>query len=198
MASYTTVGGQTIPNVKVGWESYGTLSAAKDNVILITHPFGSNSHAAGKYASTDTSAGYWDAIIGSGKAIDTDRYYVISSDTLVNYHTYSKNVITTGPASKNPATGQPYGLDFPLVTIRDFVNVQKALLDSLGITSLHAVAGLSMGAMQAMEWGNAYPSMVKRVIPVAGHAYSDAIFLGLFDLMESFITMDPKWNNGDY
>nr|VFK65396.1 MAG: homoserine O-acetyltransferase [Candidatus Kentron sp. UNK]VFK71477.1 MAG: homoserine O-acetyltransferase [Candidatus Kentron sp. UNK] len=135
MASYTTVGGQTIPNVKVGWESYGTLNAAKDNVILITQYFAGNSHAAGKYASTDTSAGYWDAIIGPKKAIDTDKYYVISSDTLVNYQTYSKNVITTGPASKNPATGQPYGLDFPLVTIRDFVNVQKALLDSLGITS---------------------------------------------------------------
>nr|VFK36990.1 MAG: homoserine O-acetyltransferase [Candidatus Kentron sp. SD]VFK42000.1 MAG: homoserine O-acetyltransferase [Candidatus Kentron sp. SD]VFK78116.1 MAG: homoserine O-acetyltransferase [Candidatus Kentron sp. SD] len=201
MASYTTVGGKTIPNVKVGWESYGTRkdqSGRDKEVILITPHFSANSHAAGKYNKSDTEVGYWDAIIGSGKAIDTDKYYVISSDTLVSYHAYSDKVITTGPATKNPATNLPYGMDFPLVTVRDFVNVQKALLDSLGITSLHAVAGLSMGAMQAMEWGNAYPSMVKRVIAVAGHAYSDAIFLGLFDLMESFITMDPKWNNGNY
>nr|VFK36994.1 MAG: homoserine O-acetyltransferase [Candidatus Kentron sp. SD]VFK41991.1 MAG: homoserine O-acetyltransferase [Candidatus Kentron sp. SD]VFK78119.1 MAG: homoserine O-acetyltransferase [Candidatus Kentron sp. SD] len=198
MGSYTTVGGQTISNVKVGWESYGTLNAAKDNAILITHSFSSNSHAAGKYTKDDPSPGYWDAIIGSGKAIDTDKYYVLSSDTLVNLRPYLDNVITTGPASKNPATGQPYGLDFPLVTIRDFVKVQKALLDSLGITSLHAVAGLSMGGMQAMEWANAYPNMVKRIIPVVGHAYSDPTLVGLFHLMESFIKLDPKWKNGNY
>nr|VFK36989.1 MAG: homoserine O-acetyltransferase [Candidatus Kentron sp. SD]VFK42002.1 MAG: homoserine O-acetyltransferase [Candidatus Kentron sp. SD]VFK78115.1 MAG: homoserine O-acetyltransferase [Candidatus Kentron sp. SD] len=197
MASYTTVGGKTISNVKIGWESYGTLNAAKDNVILITHPFSSNSHAAGKYASTDTSSGYWDAIIGSGKAIDTDRYYVISSDTLVNLRPYLDNVITTGPATKGP-NGVEYGMNFPFVTIRDFVKVQKALLDSLGITSLHAVAGLSMGGKQAMEWGNAYPHMVKRIISVVSHAYSDPSLVGLFHLMESFIKLDPKWKNGNY
>nr|VFJ97961.1 MAG: homoserine O-acetyltransferase [Candidatus Kentron sp. LFY] len=201
MDSYTTVGGKTISNVKIGWESYGTRkdqSGRDKEVILITPHFSAYSHAAGRYTEEDTSPGYWDAIIGSGLAIDTDKYYVLSSDTLVSYHAYSGKVITTGPATNNPATNLPYGLEFPLVTVRDFVRVQKALLDSLGITSLHAVAGLSMGAMQAMEWGNAYPDMVKRVIAVAGHAYSDAIFVGLFDLMESFITMDPKWKNGNY
>nr|VFK60233.1 MAG: homoserine O-acetyltransferase [Candidatus Kentron sp. TC] len=198
MGSYTTVGGKTISNVKVGWESYGTLNAAKDNVILITHGFSSNSHAAGKYDPGDASPGYWDAIIGSGKAMDTDKYYVLSSDTLVNLNAFSDKVTTTGPATTNPATGLPYGMEFPLVTIRDFINVQKALLDSLGIESLHAVAGLSMGAIQAMEWGNAYPNMVKRIIPVAGHAQSDSYLVGFFDLVASFITLDPKWKNGNY
>nr|VFK40362.1 MAG: homoserine O-acetyltransferase [Candidatus Kentron sp. TC] len=198
MGSYTTVGGKTISNVKVGWESYGTLNAAKDNVILITQSFSSTSHAAGKYDPSDASPGYWDAIIGSGKAIDTDKYYVLSSDTLVNIHALSPKVTTTGPATTNPATGLPYGMEFPLVTIRDFINVQKALLDSLGIESLHAVAGLSMGAMQAMEWGNAYPNMVKRIIPVAGHAQSDSYLVEFCDLLGAFITSDPKWNNGNY
>nr|VFJ62715.1 MAG: homoserine O-acetyltransferase [Candidatus Kentron sp. FW] len=197
MKSYTTVGGETIPDVKIGWESYGRLNAARDNVILITPFFSATSHAAGKYEG-DSEIGYWDAIIGSGKAIDTDKYYVISTDTLVSYHVYSDKVITTGPATINPATELPYGLEFPLVTIRDFVRVQKALLDSLGIRSLHAVAGLSMGAMQAMEWGNAYPNMVKRIIAAAGHGYSDPIFLGFFDLMARFITLDPKWKEGKY
>nr|VFJ78487.1 MAG: homoserine O-acetyltransferase [Candidatus Kentron sp. FW] len=200
MKSYTTVGGETIPDVKIGWESYGRLNAARDNVILITQYFAGTSHAAGRYAPGE-SPGYWDAIIGSGKAIDTDKYYVISSDTLVNLHALphpDNKVITTGPATKNPATKLPYGLDFPLVTIRDFINVQKALLDSLGIRSLHAVAGLSMGAMQAMEWGNAYPHMVKRIIAVAGHGYSDPILVEFFDLMGLFITLDPKWKNGNY
>nr|VFK10597.1 MAG: homoserine O-acetyltransferase [Candidatus Kentron sp. LPFa]VFK27170.1 MAG: homoserine O-acetyltransferase [Candidatus Kentron sp. LPFa] len=199
MGSYTTVGGKTIPDVRIGWESYGTLNAAKDNVILIPPSFSSTSHAAGKYASTDASSGYWDAIIGSGKAIDTDKYYVISTDTLLNIHALNSKVTTTGPATKNPrGTGTEYGMNFPLITMRDFVNVQKALLDSQGITSLHAVAGLSMGAMQSMEWGNAYPNMVKRIIPVAGHAYSDAHLVGFFDLLAAFIKLDPKWKNGNY
>nr|VFK20408.1 MAG: homoserine O-acetyltransferase [Candidatus Kentron sp. LFY] len=201
MDRYDTVGGKPIFDVKIGWESYGTLNAAKDNVILITQSFSSTSHAAGRYSSSDTSRGYWDAIIGAKKAIDTDKYYVLSSDTLVNLHALphpNNKVITTGPASIDPGTKQKYGMTFPLVTIRDFVRVQKALLDHLGITSLHAVAGLSMGAMQAMEWGNAYPDMVKRIIPVAGHGQSDSYLVGLFDSLASFITLDPKWNKGNY
>nr|VFK65399.1 MAG: homoserine O-acetyltransferase [Candidatus Kentron sp. UNK]VFK71479.1 MAG: homoserine O-acetyltransferase [Candidatus Kentron sp. UNK] len=209
MASYTTVGGQTIPNVKVGWESYGTLNAAKDNVILIPHSFSYTSHAAGKYTKDDPSPGYWDAIIGSGKAINTDKYYVISSDTLINLHAISdpnapnppganNKVITTGPASTNPGTGQPYGMDFPFITVRDMVNVQKALLDSLGIKSLHAVAGLSLGAMQTVEWSYAYPDMVKRAIPVSGHGQSDAYLVGILDLAIRFIKLDPKWKGGKY
>ena len=130
--------GVTLSQVDVGWESYGTLNKAKDNVVLITHYFSGTSHAAGKYKADDALAGYWDALIGPGKAIDTNKYFVISSDTLVNANWHDPNVITTGPASTNPATGKPYGLDFPVVTITDFVEVQKRLLDSLGINKLHA------------------------------------------------------------
>ena len=122
-----------IPQVRVGWESYGTLNEAKDNAILVTHFFSANSHAAGRYHADDPDPGYWDAIIGPGKPLDTDRYFVLSSDTLVNLNAKDPNMVTTGPASIDPGTGRPYGMSFPVVTIRDFVNVQKALLDSLGI-----------------------------------------------------------------
>src|SRR5213594_112020 len=166
MPQYQTVAGRTIKNVRVGYETYGTLNAARDNVVLVCHFFSGTSHAAGKYNPSDAAPGYWDAIIGSGKPLDTDRYFVVSSDTLVNLNVKDPNTITTGPASIDPDTGKAYGMTFPIVTIRDFVNVQKALLDSLGITRLRAVAGASMGALQALEWAAAYPDMVERVIPV--------------------------------
>ena len=133
MPSYTTAGGQTIKDVKVGWESYGQLNAAGDNAIMVPHFFSGNSHAAGKYKEADAAPGYWDAIIGPGKAIDTNRFFVVSVDTLVNINTKDPNTTTTGPASINPDTGKPYGMSFPIVTFRDFVNVQKAVLDSLGV-----------------------------------------------------------------
>ncbi|MEO1199027.1 MAG: homoserine O-acetyltransferase [Pseudomonadota bacterium] len=198
MGAYTTVGGETIADVKVGWEAYGELNEARDNVILITHFFSGNSHAAGKYAEDDAAPGYWDAIIGPGKAIDTDRFYVISSDTLVNLNTGNPNVATTGPASVNPDTGEPYGMDFPIVTIRDFIEVQKALLDSLGIDGLHAVMGASMGALQAYEWAASYPEMVERVIPVIGSGWADGNLIAWLNIWAAPITLDPNWNEGDY
>ncbi|MDZ7789783.1 MAG: hypothetical protein U5L08_04670 [Xanthomonadales bacterium] len=148
---FTTFGGETIPEVRVGWEAYGELNETRDNAILITHYFSGTSHAAGRYDPDDPEPGYWNAIIGPGKAIDTDRYYVISVDTLVNANVHDPHVITTGPASINPQTGEPWGLDFPVVTIRDFVEVQRRLLDSLDIDRLHAVIGASMGSMQALD-----------------------------------------------
>ncbi len=150
----------------MGWEAYGTLNADKSNVILITHFFSGTSHAAGKYKESDAAPGYWDAIIGPGKPLDTSKYYILSSDTLVNLNAGDPNVVTTGPATPAPDTGKPYGVSFPVVSIRDFVNVQKALLDSLGITRLHAVMGPSMGALQAYEWATGYPEVVQRVVPV--------------------------------
>jgi homoserine O-acetyltransferase/O-succinyltransferase len=198
MPSYTTQNGGTIKNVKVGYESYGTLNATRDNVVLITHFFSGNSHAAGKYAASDAAPGYWDAIIGAGKPIDTDRYFVISSDTLVNLNTKDGKTVTTGPATVNPDTGKPYGMAFPIVTIRDFVNVQKALLDSLGIKKLHAVAGASMGALQAFEWAAAYPDMVPRLIPVIGAAELNAFGIEWANVWAAPIRLDPRWNNGDY
>jgi homoserine O-acetyltransferase len=198
LPSYTTVGGQTIRNVRVGYETYGTLNADRSNVVLICHFYSGNSHAAGKYQATDAAPGYWDAIIGAGKPVDTDRYFVVSSDTLVNLNVKDPNTVTTGPASINPDTGKPYGMTFPIVTIRDFVNVQKALLESLGITRLHAVMGASMGALQSFEWAAAFPDRVERIIPVIPAAEADAFLVGWLNIWSSPILLDPRWNKGDY
>lgn len=196
--NFKTFGGEVIPEVRVGWEAYGELNENKDNVILITHFFSGNSHAAGRYHEDDPLPGYWDAIIGPGKAIDTNRFYVISSDTLVNQEPHNPNVITTGPASINPATGEPYGLDFPVVTMRDFVNVQKLLLESLGIERLHAVVGPSMGSLQALEWAVAYPDSVDRMISVIGMAESDPWTIATLQQWANPILSDPHWNQGNY
>lgn len=198
LEEYVTQGGDTVAPVRVGWEAYGTLNDAKDNVILITHFFSGTSHAAGRYSDEDATAGYWDAIIGPGKPLDTDRYYVIASDTLVNLNVHDPQVTTTGPATPDPATGEPWGLDFPVVTIRDFVEVQRALLDSLGIERLHAVMGASMGALQAFEWASHYPERVERLIPVIGGGVADPWLIATLGAWAAPIRLDANWNGGDY
>lgn len=198
LSNFQTQNQQTISKVRVGWEAYGTLNADKSNVILITHYFSGTSHAAGKYQADDAAPGYWDAIIGPGKAIDTNKFYVISSDTLVNANVKDPHVITTGPATMDPATGKPYGLTFPVVTIRDFVEVQKALLDSLGIQQLYAVIGPSMGSFQAIEWATVYPDRVQRLVPVIGTAYIDAWTAVRLERWAQPIKQDPHWHQGDY
>ncbi len=198
MPSYTTVGGATIPNVRVGWESYGRLNAARDNVVIVPHFFSGNSNAAGRYRADQAAPGYWDGIIGPGKAIDTDRYFVISVDSLANLNTRDNVTVTTGPATIEPGTNRPYGMRFPIVTIRDFVNVQKALLDSLGVASVHAAVGASMGAFQALEWAAAYPDFVKRVVPVIGVAESDAYTIARLGMWAQPILLDPNFKNGDW
>lgn len=198
LPAYTTVAGETIKNVKIGWEAAGTLNADKSNAILITHFYSGTSHAFGKYAASDTLPGYWDAIIGPGKAIDTNKYYVLSSDTLVNLNANMPNVVTTGPASIDPATGKPYGMSFPVVSIRDFVRVQKALIDSLGIKKLRAVMGASMGGLQAYEWAQSYPDSVERIVAVIAAASAEPYLIAWFDLWGQPIRLDPKWNGGDY
>jgi len=198
MPSYTTFGGKAIKDVKVGWESYGTLNAAKDNVIIVPHFFTGNSHAAGKYKAEDAAAGYWDYLIGPGKPIDTGKYFVVSVDSLVNLNTKDPNTTTTGPASTNPETGKPYGMSFPIVTIRDFVNVQKALLDSLGVRKVHAAVGASMGAFQSLEWAAAYPDFVERVVPVIGIGELNSFGVERLNLWAAPILLDPNWNNGEY
>ncbi|NIC07977.1 E22 family MetX-like putative esterase [Billgrantia bachuensis] len=198
MEEYTTVGGETIAPVRIGWEAYGELNEEKDNVILITHFFSGTSHAAGRYAEDDAAPGYWDAIIGPGKPLDTDEYYIIASDTLVNLNAHAPNVTTTGPATTNPESGEPWGTDFPLVNIRDFVEVQKALLESQGIERLHAVMGASMGALQAYEWASAYPERVERLIPVIGGGVTDPWLLATLSAWAAPIRLDANWNEGDY
>lgn len=189
--------GESIAEINVGWQSYGELNDAKDNAILITHFFSGNSHVAGRYEE-DGALGYWDAIVGPGKAIDTDRYFVISVDTLVNQEPFNPMVTTTGPASTNPETGEPYALDFPVTTIRDFVNVQKALLDDLGIERLHAVVGASMGSLQAIDWAAAYPDRVERMVSVIGMAQADPWTVLSLQQWAEPILADPNWQQGDY
>jgi homoserine O-acetyltransferase len=194
---YRTRGGGVIPNVRIGYQTAGRLNDRGDNAVLVTHFFSGNSHAFGRYAEGQP-AGYWDAIIGPGKAIDTDRYFVISSDTLVNLNVRDGRTVTTGPASVNPATGRPWGMEFPVVSMRDFIEVQKRLLDSLGVRRLALVAGASMGALQAIEWAAAYPEMVERVMPVIGTGEVDPWMIAWLDIWESPIRLDPNWREGDY
>lgn len=195
---FETYSGKIIKNVQLGWESYGTLNKEKSNAILITHYFTGSSHAAGKYHKSDIEPGYWDSIIGPDKAIDTNRFFVISVDTLVNINAFDSNVITTGPASINPDTNKHYGLTFPVVTMRDFVNSQKSVLDSLGIEKLYAVAGPSMGSMQAIEWASAYPEKVERLISVIGSGSIDAWTSAYLQQWTMPIKMDRNFNGGNY
>ncbi|WP_233079624.1 E22 family MetX-like putative esterase [Rheinheimera soli] len=195
---FTTQSGVVLKQVKAGWEAYGQLNADKSNAILITHFFSGTSHAAGKYRATDAAPGYWDSIIGPGKAIDTNKFYVLSVDSLANLNAFSPDVITTGPASINPDTGKAYGLSFPVVTIRDFVEVQKALLDKLGIKKLYAVIGPSMGSFQAIEWAVSYPDKVERLLPVIGTAYIDSFSAIRLERWAQPIKQDPKWHKGAY
>jgi homoserine O-acetyltransferase len=193
-----TVGGATIRDVAVGYETYGALNEARDNAILVAHYFSGSSHAAGRYRADDPLPGYWDSIIGPGKAVDTDRYFVIASDTLVNFNANDPNVVTTGPASLDPATGHPYGLSFPAVAIADFVRVQKALVDSFGIRRLHAVMGPSMGGLQTFEWAASYPDFMERIIPVIAAPSFNGWLTGWLSMWTQPIRLDPDWRGGAY
>lgn len=194
--AYQTRGGGTIANLRIGYQTMGSLNAEGTNAILICHFFSGNSHAFGRLAAGGP-AGYWDAIIGPGKPIDTDRYFVVSADTLVNVNVPDATTVTTGPASINPDTGRPYGMSFPVVSMRDFVETQKRLLDSLGVKRLALVAGPSNGGLQAIEWAAAYPGFIERVMPVIA-ADIDAWMQGWLDIWESPIRLDPNWREGDY
>ncbi|MGZ3158284.1 MAG: E22 family MetX-like putative esterase [Burkholderiaceae bacterium] len=196
---YTTTSGKALRNVRIGYETYGKLNAAKDNVILVCHFFSGTAHAAGKYSDADLLPGWWDAAIGPGKALDTDRYFIVSSDSLVNLVVGDGLTVTTGPASINPDTGRPYGCDFPIVTVTDFVRVQKKLLEHLGIDRLVAVAGPSGGSVQAIEWSVEYPECVPRVVAVISpgltlHPYAAA----MVECWARPIMLDPAWKNGYY
>lgn len=190
--------GVSIP-VTIGYETCGSLSPAKDNAVLICHFFTGTSHAAGKYADSDAAAGWWDYLIGPGKAIDTNRYFVICSDSISNINAHNPNVITTGPASINSATGKEYGTSFPIFTLKDVVRLQRELLRSLGIENLKMVGGPSMGGLQAFMWARHFPGMVEKVISVCATP-----ILGPFGIMVpnqlgiDAIRLDPEWRNGDY
>lgn len=199
ISRFTTDGGATITDVRLGYETYGKLNSTADNVIFVSHFYSGSSHAAGKYAQSDAASGYWDTIIGPGKPIDTDKYFVVSADTFANLNVGDPNVVTTGPASIDPASGKPYGLRFPVVSLRDSVRAHKVLLDSLGVRGLVAAVGASGGAIQAMEWAALYPEFVKRVVHVIGPGFEIHPWaVAMVDLWVTPIRMDPAWKHGDF
>jgi homoserine O-acetyltransferase len=185
--------------VTIGYETYGKLNSKRDNVILLCHYFTGTSHAAGRYTPEDPAPGWWDTLIGPNKAIDTNHFFVISSDSLANINFHNPNVITTGPASINPETGREYGMDFPIFTLRDNVRIQKKLLESLGIEKLHAVAGPSMGGLQAFMWGRQFPELVTRILTVvATPMVAPFVVMIPNQLGIEAIKLDPHWQNGNY
>ncbi len=184
--------GGTIPELTLRYETYGHLNAAKDNAILICHALSGNHHCAGVHSMDERKPGWWNFVVGPGKPIDTSRYFVICSNSLGGCSGSS------GPYSINPETGERYRLDFPKLTVRDMVNAQSLMLDSLGIERLHAVVGGSMGGMQTLQWAIAYPDRVGRYIALACCARHNAQAIAFNDTGRQAIVCDPVWDNGNY
>ena len=183
--------GVTLAEVVVAYETYGELSPGKDNAVLVCHALSGDAHAAGFHPG-ESRPGWWDRMIGPGRAFDTDKYFVISANVLGGCRG------STGPASLDPATGKPYGLSFPLVTIADMVDVQKKLVNFLGVEKLLAVAGGSMGGMQVLKWGVAYPDSVAALIPIATAARHTALQIAFNEVGRQAVMSDPDWRGGDY
>lgn len=183
--------GQTLAPVDVAYETYGELNAERSNAVLILHAFSGDAHAAGISAETGRP-GWWDNMIGPGKAFDTRRYFVISSNILGGCGG------TTGPSSTDPSTGSPYGSRFPHVSIADMVRLQKLLTESLGIDRLLCVSGGSMGGMQALQWAASYPDSVASVIPIASTHRHSAQQIAFNEVGRQAILADPDFNQGDY
>ena len=202
--------GRQLPGVRVAYETYGRLSPARDNVILVCHALSGDAHAAGlttrpvaestrdgfradeRDGAAGRGLGWWDGMIGPGKAFDTDTFFVVSSNLLGGCRG------TTGPSSMNPETGKPYGSDFPVITVADMVRVERALLDVLGIDRLAAVAGGSLGGMQALEWAVQYGGRVDAIIPIASTHALHPQGVAWNAIARSAITADPAWQQGHY
>ncbi len=185
--------GQTLHPVTVAYETYGQLNEARDNAVLVCHALSGDAHAAGYYGlEKDEKPGWWDVLIGPGKALDTDKYFVISSNFLGGCKG------TTGPSSIDPATGKPYGLDFPFYTVKDMVQVQRRLLKHLGVPRLLAVIGGSLGGMQVLQWAISFPEMVRGAIPIATTARLSPQAIAFNEVARQAIMSDPDWNGGQY
>ena len=185
-------GGGSLKGVTVAYETWGELNADASNAVLVCHALTGDSHAAGPSGPGHPTAGWWDELIGPGRAIDTDRYFVVCTNVLGGCQG------TTGPSSIDPDTGRPYGSTFPVVTIRDIVRTQAAVADELGIDTWHCVIGGSMGGMQVLEWGVMFPDRVRSLAPLATTVAASAYQIGQSSVQRSTIVLDPKWNGGDY
>jgi homoserine O-acetyltransferase/O-succinyltransferase len=188
---FVTEGGGSISPLTLAYETYGTLNAERSNAVLILHALTGDAHAAG-FHEGDKSPGWWDNMIGPGKAFDTDQYFVICSNVLGGCRG------STGPASINPRSGKPYALEFPVITVKDMVDAQRHLVDHLGIDRLLAVAGGSMGGMQALQWVASYPARVRSVIPIATTATHSPQQIAFNEVGRQSIMADPNWNDGNY
>jgi len=183
--------GQKLGPITIAYETYGTLNENKNNAILICHALSGDAHAAG-YHSGEDAPGWWDNMIGPGKAFDTSKYFVICSNVIGGCKG------STGPSSENPRTGKAYGLDFPMITIKDMVSAQKLLLDFLGIKKLLCVAGGSMGGMQVLQWTVSYPEMVQSAIPIAITMKHSPQQIAFGEVGRQAVMADPLWDQGNY
>lgn len=183
--------GEKLKNAQIAYETYGKLNKEKSNAILVCHALTGDAHVAGWYEG-DRKPGWWDVIIGPGKCLDTEKYFIICSNVIGGCKG------STGPSSINPDTNKPYGLDFPIITIKDMVNAQKKLVNSMGITQLFTVIGGSMGGMQVLQWCVSYPEMVRSAIPIATTAFSSPQQIAFNEVGRRAIISDPNWNNGQY
>ncbi len=183
--------GAVMPKVDIAYETYGRLARDGRNAVLVTHGYTSSHHAAGRNPKNGNQPGWWDGLIGPGKAIDTDKLFVVASNML------GSSFGSTNGASLDPRSGRPYGPDFPAITVRDIVAAQKALLDSLGVRHLVAVAGPSYGGYQAFQWAVAYPEMMDAIAAVVTAPRSQNAEKSLAELEARFAT-DPEWHGGHY
>jgi len=183
--------GKKLEQVTIAYETYGKLNPQKSNSILVLHAFSGNAHAAG-FHKQDKHPGWWDVMIGPGKAFDTEKYFVICSNVISGCNG------STGPSSINPKTAKPYATDFPVVTIKDMVDAQHILIDHLGVEKLHTVVGGSMGGMQALQWMVSYPEKISSAIPIATTLKHSPQQIAFNEVGRQAIMADPSWNNGNY
>ena len=184
--------GASIRAYHLSYETYGTLNADKSNAVLVCHALNASHHVAGVYAGQEKSEGWWDSMIGPGKPLDTDRFFVIGVNNLGSCFG------STGPMHVNPDTGRIYGADFPVVTVEDWVNAQARLLDALGIETLAAVMGGSLGGMQALAWALQYPSRVRHALVIASAPNLTAENIAFNEVARRAITTDPDFNGGHF
>ena len=184
--------GSKLGPVTIAYETYGSLTPARDNVVLIAHALSGDAHVAGYYREEDPKPGWWDIMVGPGKGIDTDKYFVVCSNII------GSCMGSTGPSSLNPKTQKPYGLEFPVITIGDMVRAQRALMDHLGIQKILSVIGGSIGGLQVLEWAVQYPDIVFSAVPLATTARHSALAIAFNEVARQAIMADPHWNRGDY
>lgn len=183
--------GEKLGPITLAYETYGKLNKDKSNAVMIYHALSGDAHVAG-YHKEDKKPGWWDKMVGPGRAFDTDKYFIICSNVL------GSCMGTTGPSSINPETGKPYGLGFPVVTVEDMVATQKYLLDHLGIKKLLCGAGGSMGGSQALKWSIAYPDHIHSIISIATNTRHSAQQIALQEVARQAIMADPDWQDGNY